>query len=218
MTTPISEQNRLSSIDMLRGLALLGILLMNIQSFAMISAAYSFPNLHMDVSGLNLIIWTMSHVFADLKFMAIFSMLFGAGIILSTRRQDQVGYSTLFFHNIRTFWLLMFGVLHAYFIWYGDILVTYALCGFVVYWFRNLSVPILLGVGGISLSIAQLIMVSAGVAPADVQVGILRDFVPNNAEIASEIAAYKGTWADVQHVRLIEALDMQFSAIPLFLF
>ena len=89
---------------------------------------------------------------------------------------------------------------------------------FLGYWFRNLSVPILLGVGGISLSIALLIMVSAGSAPVDVQVGILRDFVPNNAEIASEIAAYKGTWADVQHVRLIEALDMQFSAIPLFLF
>jgi uncharacterized protein len=62
MTTPISEQNRLFSIDMLRGLALLGILLMNIQSFAMIGAAYSFPNLHMDVSGLNLVVWTMSHV------------------------------------------------------------------------------------------------------------------------------------------------------------
>jgi uncharacterized protein len=58
----------------------------------------------MDVSGLNLVVWTMSHVFADLKFMAIFSMLFGAGIILSTRRQDQAGYSTLFFNNIRTFW------------------------------------------------------------------------------------------------------------------
>ena len=72
MTTPISEQNRLSSIDMLRGLALLGILLMNIQSFAMISTAYSFPNLQMDVSGLNLVVWTMSHVFADLKFRAIF--------------------------------------------------------------------------------------------------------------------------------------------------
>ena len=159
----------------------------------------------MDVSGLNLVVWTMSHVFADLKFIAIFSMLFGAGIILSTRRQDQAGHSTLFLHNIRTFWLLMFGVLHAYFIWYGDILVTYALCGFVVYWFRNLSVPILLRMGGISLSIALLILVSAGIAPADVQLGILRDFVPNNAEIASEVAAYRGAWADVQHVRLIEA-------------
>ena len=203
---------------MLRGLALLGILLINIQSFAMISAAFSFPNLHMDVSGLNLVVWTTSHVFADLKFMAIFSMLFGAGIILSTRQQDQIGHSTLFLHNIRTFWLLMFGVLHAYFIWYGEILVTYALCGFVVYWFRDLSVPLLWGLGGISLSIALLIMVSAGIAPADVQLGISRDFVPNNAEIANEIARYQGAWANIQHVRLIEALDMQFSAIPLFLF
>ena len=81
MRTPISEHHRLSSIDSLRGVALLGILVMNIQSFAMISAAYTFPNLHMDISGVNLGIWTLSHVLADLKFMAIFSMLFGAGII-----------------------------------------------------------------------------------------------------------------------------------------
>ena len=72
MRTPISEHHRLSSIDTLRGFALLGILVMNIQSFAMISAAYTFPNLHTDISGLNLVIWTLSHIFADLKFMAIF--------------------------------------------------------------------------------------------------------------------------------------------------
>ena len=80
MRTPISEHLRLSSIDTLRGFALLGILVMNIQSFAMISAAYTFPNSHMEISGVNLVVWTLSHVFADLKFMAIFSMLFGAGV------------------------------------------------------------------------------------------------------------------------------------------
>lgn len=141
MRTPISEHQRLSSIDTLRGFALLGILVMNIQSFAMISAAYTFPNLHMDISGVNLVIWTLSHVFADLKFMAIFSMLFGAGVILATQRRDQAGRRTWTYHYARTFWLLIFGMIHAYFIWYGDILVTYALCGFVVYWFRNLSAP-----------------------------------------------------------------------------
>ena len=62
MRTPISEHQRLSSIDTLRGFALLGILVMNIQSFAMISAAYTFPNLHMDISGVNLVIWALSHV------------------------------------------------------------------------------------------------------------------------------------------------------------
>ena len=189
MRTPISEHQRLSSIDTLRGFALLGILVMNIQSFAMISAAYTFPNLHMDISGVNLVIWTLSHVFADLKFMAIFSMLFGAGVILATQRRDQAGRRTWGYHYARTFWLLIFGMIHAYFIWYGDILVTYALCGFVVYWFRNLSAPALFSIGGISLLIALLITMSAGDAPVD-----------------------------VQNARLIEALDIQFAGIPFFLF
>jgi uncharacterized protein len=87
----------------------------------------------------NLMIWTLSYVFADLKFMAIFSMLFDAGVILATQRRDQAGQRTWTYHYARTFWLLIFGMIHAYFICYGDILVTYALCGFVVYWFRNLS-------------------------------------------------------------------------------
>ena len=218
MRTPISEHHRLSSIDTLRGFALLGILLMNIQSFAMISAAYTFPNLHMDISGLNLVIWTLSHIFADLKFMAIFPMLFGAGVILATQRRDQAGQRTWTYHYACTFWLLIFEMIHAYFIWYGDILVTYALCGFVFYWFHNLSAPALFLIGCISLLVALLIMMSAGVTPVDVQQGILEDFVPNPADIDREIAAYRGTWSDVQNARLIEALDIQFAGIPFFLF
>ena len=61
-------------------------------------------------------------------------------------------------------------------------------------------------------------MMSVGVAPLDVQQGILKDFVPNPADIDREIAAYRGTWSDVQNARLIEALDIQFAGIPFFLF
>ena len=57
----------------------------------------------------------LSHVFADLKFMAIFSMLFGAGVILATQRRDQAGQRTWTYHYARTFWLLIFGMIHAYF-------------------------------------------------------------------------------------------------------
>ena len=88
--------------------------------------------------------------------MANFSMLFGVGVILATQRRDQAGQRIWSYHYERTFWLLIFGMIHAYFICYGDILVTYALCGFVVYWFRNLSVPALFFIGGISLLIALL--------------------------------------------------------------
>ena len=122
------------------------------------------------------------------------------------------------YHYAGTFWLLIFEMIHAYFIWYGDILVTYALCGFVFYWFHNLSAPALFLIGCISLLVALLIMMSAGVAPVDVQQGILEDFVPNPADIDREIAAYRGTWSDVQNARLIEALDIQFAGIPFFLY
>ena len=88
----------------------------------------------------------------------------------------------------------------------------------MVYWFRNLSAPELFLIGCISLLVALLIMMSAGVAPLDVQQGILEDFVLNPADIDREIAAYRGTWFDVQNARLIEALDIQFAGIPFFLF
>ena len=88
----------------------------------------------------------------------------------------------------------------------------------MVYWFRNLSATALFLIGCISLLVALLIMMSAGVAPLDVQQGILEDFVLNPADIDREIAAYRGTFFDVQNARLIEALDIQFAGIPFFLF
>ena len=82
-TTP---SERIISIDVLRGIAVLGILIMNIQSFSMIGAAYINPTAYGDLTGLNKWVWIFSHLFADDKFMSIFSMLFGAGVIIFTSR------------------------------------------------------------------------------------------------------------------------------------
>ena len=76
---PTRPAERIVAIDILRGFALLGILMMNIQGFAMPAAAYSNPTAYGDLSGANRWVWTLSHVFADQKFMTIFSLLFGAG-------------------------------------------------------------------------------------------------------------------------------------------
>ena len=82
LAAPVSQTERIASLDVLRGFALLGILVVNMQGFAMISAAYFNPTAYGDLTGANGLVWLITHVFCDQKFMTIFSMLFGAGIVL----------------------------------------------------------------------------------------------------------------------------------------
>ena len=130
-------RKRIQSIDMLRGYALLGILIMNIISFSMPAMAYFNPKVY-NLSFLDELIFGFSHVLADQKFMAIFSMLFGASTILFIESAKKKGRRAgLLFYN-RNFWLLLIGILHATFIWYGDILLIYAICAFVLFFFKKL--------------------------------------------------------------------------------
>ncbi|MBT4400650.1 MAG: hypothetical protein HOD37_14320, partial [Bacteroidetes bacterium] len=133
-TTNIQSTNpgqRLVSIDILRGVAVLGILIMNIQSFSMVSAAYSNPMAYGDMTGLNKWIFIFSHIIADTKFMSLFSILFGASILLFAGRLQATGLipSKIFYR--RNSWLLLFGLIHGFLIWHGDILLSYALCGYL---------------------------------------------------------------------------------------
>jgi uncharacterized protein len=93
-TAPIPPSERILSLDVLRGFAILGILIMNIQSYSMIEAAYINPAAFGDLTGLNKWVWILSHVFADSKFMTIFSILFGAGILLFTKRIESKGFKS----------------------------------------------------------------------------------------------------------------------------
>ena len=76
-----TAQDRIASLDILRGFALLGILVMNIQSFSMIEAAYFNPMAYGNLEGINYAVWYVSHLLVDSKFMAIFSMMFGASLL-----------------------------------------------------------------------------------------------------------------------------------------
>ena len=76
---PMVLQSRLLNIDIIRGIALLGILVMNIQAFSMNFSAYSNPTSFGDLTGINFYVYYFSHLFADQKFMTIFSILFGVG-------------------------------------------------------------------------------------------------------------------------------------------
>lgn len=116
--SPIAPWQRIISIDVLRGFAVLGILIMNIQSFSMIFSTYDNPTVYGDLTGINKWIWMLSHIIADQKFMTIFSILFGAGIILMTDNMIKKGLHSTGLHYRRMMWLLIFGLLHAYLLWF----------------------------------------------------------------------------------------------------
>lgn len=136
--TPVRPDERIASIDVLRGTALLGILSVNIWGFALPYTVFLDPTLAGGWDRWNRGVWVVFHLLAEQKMMSLFSMLFGAGLIVMVRRSDARGSSLLGIYYRRIAWLLVFGLLHAYLLWEGDILVPYALCGLVLYPFRRL--------------------------------------------------------------------------------
>jgi uncharacterized protein len=136
--TPVRPDERIASIDVLRGVALLGILSINIWGFALPYTVFLDPTVAGGWDGWNRGVWIVFHLLAEQKMMSLFSMLFGAGLIVMVRRSDERGTSLVAIYYRRIAWLLVFGLLHAYLLWEGDILVPYALCGLVLYPFRRL--------------------------------------------------------------------------------
>ena len=136
---PIDNKARIQSIDTLRGVALFGILLMNIIAFAFPLAAYSDPTVDGSTEGINLAVFVTMDVFVEGSMRAIFSMLFGAGLLIFVAKPDaNPDYVKKLFYR-RTWFLIMFGLINAYiFVWVGDILYAYGVAGLVLYFFKDL--------------------------------------------------------------------------------
>ena len=158
---PVPERSRIDSIDVLRGFALLGILVMNIQLFAMPDPAYFNPIAYGDLEGTNFYVWLGSRLLADQKFMTIFSMLFGAGIVLMTTRADARGDGSRV-HYRRMGWLALIGLLHAHLLWNGDILFLYGVCGMLVYPLRKKPARQLIVIGLATMAVSSAIFIALG--------------------------------------------------------
>lgn len=221
MNTPVAEKEtavptkpseRIIALDALRGFAILGILVMNIQSFSMIFAAYQNPAAYGDLTGLNKAVWIFSHVFFDLKFMAMFAMMFGAGIILITTSAERKGISPAKLHYKRNFWLLIFGLVHAYLFWSGDILTAYAICGFIVYIFRKLSPKWLVLIGIVLFAIPSAIQIfgqaSLAYMPSEQLVDMTQSWQPDSQMVADEVVAFQGGWLTQMEYRVADSLEM----------
>jgi uncharacterized protein len=211
---PILKQERIVSIDVLRGFALLGILVMNIQSFSMIGVAYFNPFAWGSMEGANEAVWRYSHIFADQKFMTIFSMLFGAGVLIFSQRAEAKTGKSAGLHYRRMGWLILFGMLHGYLLWYGDILYAYGMCGLLVYLFRRRSPRWLIPLGVIALCIPSGLNVLSGWSmqfwPEENVTEFMQGiWTPTEAMVADELAAMRGSWVDQMGHRVIGTFSMQ---------
>lgn len=218
---PVGEQERLASLDTLRGFALLGILVMNVQSYSMPGSAYVFPHTYGDMGGLNGFVWSVGNLFFSQKFMTIFSMLFGAGIVLMSERARERGRGFAALHYRRTGVLLAFGLVHAYLMWDGDILVPYAMCGFWLYFMRNVRPARLLATGISLLALGSGLMLAAGLSaaywPAEAREGLVAELNPSPERIAEILAAMRGGFLAQMSVRGPSSFEGHVMGFPFFL-
>ncbi len=147
---PVTTAERVVSLDVVRGLAVLGILVMNIVEFAWPDEAYGNPAFAGGCAGCDLWTWYVQVALFDGKMRALFSMLFGAGLVLVAERMAQRGdgMSATDLLLRRCLWLVPFGIVHRFFLqWTGDILYQYGLLGVLAVTFRHLRARTLIIAG-----------------------------------------------------------------------
>ncbi len=151
-------------------------------------------------SGANFGVWLTGYFLFDEKMITLFSMLFGAGLVLGTDRAEQSGRAPSAFFYRRAATLLLIGLAHAYLLWEGDILVTYALCSLAIYPLRRKSPRKLLLIAallwlivlplqiGFAEAVNQSRLAATGSGQAELWKGMRMSFQPTEAEIERQIA------------------------------
>ena len=206
---PTPPSDRITSLDALRGFALLGILVINIRVFSMPEQTLLNPTVYGDFTGLDYWTWFLGHVFAQAKFITLFSALFGAGVLLFVESKEEKGQDAARLHLRRTAVLIAIGLLHAYLLWYGDILVTYGLTGIFLLFVRDLDARRLTTLAGVFLLFVPAIELFAAVSIGGE--AIAAQWQPAEAAIREQVATYRGGWLDQMSHRVSSSFQRQTS-------
>ncbi len=229
--TPASD--RLLTMDALRGFAVMGILLLNIIGFSMPEAAYINPAAWGGTGAVDIAAWLLSFVLFDGKMRGLFSLLFGASMLIIIERAELAGRDGRRVHKIRAGWLFLFGMLHFVLLWWGDILMAYALVSFIALLFVGKDSGALLKwafgafllhfliVGGVMASAyAYRHAIALPSATPDMMDGyraMIDSFgAPGNPEITREVALYRSGFGAIMASSL-DALPGHFTTLIYFL-
>jgi len=215
---------RIATLDVIRGVAVMGILVMNIVAFAMPEAAYMNPAAYGGHRGADLAVWAIDFVLVDGKMRGLFSFLFGASMLLVVDRATAKGEGPARVHFSRMAWLFLFGEAHMILLWWGDILHHYALIGCVAYLFRNKPPHKLIAIATILL-LAEMAMIASLTASIHATIGAMqaahpdaetirqyRDLqrgfgIPSAAALAQDLALHRGPYLGLVAHRLHEAVS-----------
>jgi uncharacterized protein len=231
MATTSPHSDRIATLDIVRGVAVMGILAMNIVAFAMPMSAYMNPLAYGSHGDIDFASYAFSFVLIDGKMRGLFSFLFGASMLLVIERAEAKGESAASVHYRRMLVLLLFGAIHFYLIWFGDILFGYAMIGMIAFLFRKKS-PRTLIIIGIALVLLEFLMMAGmaaqarDLAPQAAAAGaspeLLRQWnemtawvrIPTQAELADQMGLILGPWSGVAQNQLTKhAFDPLFFSI-----
>ena len=211
--------DRIATLDIIRGVAVLGILAMNVVDFAMPAEAYANPEAYGSQGAADYAAWAVGFILFDGKMRGLFSLLFGASMLLVIERADARGDNSASIHFRRMLWLGMIGLLHFYLIWHGDILFGYAVAGMAAWFFHQQEPEELLrwGMAFLLVEFALNAVVSAGyftmaaaAAAPDATARAVAQWqaiershgAPGSAAIADTLALYRGPYSGILHYRL----------------
>jgi uncharacterized protein len=187
MTAVTEPPPRIATLDIVRGIAVMGILAMNIVGFAMPFQAYMNPLAMGPIGEADFVSWALSFILVDGKMRGLFSFLFGASMLLVIEQANAKGEPANVIHYRRMVWLLFFGLIHLYLIWFGDILVGYALVGMIAFLFRNLPTRALIrwAAGLLIVQLAVFAILAGGAA-------MLREAAAAPGAAAATVAEWQG--------------------------
>ena len=223
-TTETPSPVRLRTLDAVRGFAVMGILLLNINGLAMPDYAEVDPSFYGGADGANWWTWAIAYAVGDGKMRGLFTMMFGASTVLIATRAFDGGQSPALVHYARMATLFVFGMVHAYLIWAGDILVLYSLVGAVAFmgWRSHPRLLLMIGMGLLVYKAADGLFAwhhletgrIAAAAGKDTQTAAdWRAFAKASAidpsGAAKEVAAYRGNYVEALKARTQTAIFFQ---------
>jgi len=212
---PITAGERIDLIDVLRGMALFGILAANIRGFAGPAVAYFNP----------LLVWPgfadrLAQAFIDTfiqgKFITIFSFLFGLGFAVQLTRAEEKGAPFGGFYARRLAILALMGLAHGLYVWFGDILLGYALTGFLLFFFKRRKDKTLIG-WAVVLYFVPIMLMAMGVLATELTGTEMKGPDTSPAEITRQIELFAhGSYAEIRPQIAKDAVANNWGFMPIF--